>query len=685
MLRKRIQKYFKLGIAIAVVCNTAIVSVFATPAPDYAASATLPQCSTIDNNVTTANAPTQRNWGETVALTFSAPTRAIGQSELAIYEVDATGAPIVGGMTYTIPARTRPTGAGNFETLGADATLTVPYAMMFIHRDDAGNAVCRSDISYTQFQGIETDVRGVQVRSEICSSIGQTFVTSVNNPEYRTTGEAVEVSFSDKNSAAQAGRLVVRDVDSNQQFTAPAFTTAENGFTNIVSDGFPGQQNRTVEVFFEHTTADGSAVVCRSNSKFINFNAPQTSNFSSAAPVDTEAASSSVVVENCKRVFYLDGSDAFTTIPAGATHVAGNDITGSSCDDTIYGNANNNVIDGLGGDDTILGFDGNDTINGGNGQDHIQGGKDDDIINGGSANDILFGGDECEATDLACQEAHSGNDTINGDAGADKIYGGNEKCQETGTEACVSHKIGDVINGGDGADHIEGGNERCGVNAEEACAGALIGDRIDGGKGNDHIEGGNEDCSDSTAKSVCDSFHSANPSANLNVSNNPNTDLTHVGDIIDGGAGNDTIIGGNEACDNNSGFAACGAASQVGDTITGGAGDDTITGGNETCNNNGVAACNDFETDRTVGDVIDGGAGNDIISGGNEACGTGCGSKAIAGDTITDTGDTGDIDTVDAGDGDDAVDVNDGDTNDTVTNAETVTSDTPGDGNNANE
>ncbi len=632
-----------------IACSITTLSVYAMPAPDYAAVTALPRCSSIGTPNATS-LPSQLAWGAVLELSFSAPTQPVSSSDLLVYEVDANGAPIANNTTYSIPALTTPTGYGAFDTTGAELSQTTRFATLFVHKDAAGNSVCRSDLNVTQFQGINTDVLGVQVGAtgtEICSVIGQTFATSVANPEFRTAGEAVEISFSNKNSPAQAGQLIVRDVHTNQQFTVPANVNASNGFTNIVSNGFPGAQNRTVEVFFEHTSSDGNAVVCRSNSKFINFSAPQTVNFSSAAPAtspgdQSEEVPPTVIVGNCKNVFYLDGSDAFVSIPAGATHISGNNITGSSCDDIIYGNGNDNVLDGLGGDDTIFGFDGDDTITGGNGDDYLYGGAS-----------------PCLEDDDACvEESNTGNDTIHGDAGNDTIYGGNEECLETGDSACNDDHIGDSIEGGTGDDTIFGGDETCDDNGNNACKRAHIGDDIDGGDGFDVIEGGDESC---------------------NSNGNGSCEISQIGDDIAGGDDADSINGGDESCNDNGTSSCDNANTHIGDNINGGAGNDTIDAGNESCNDNGGRSCDEGAH---IGDDIEGGAGNDTVNGGNEECtgneGDGrnrsCDEGVKIGDIISDASPS-DEDTIDAGGGNDSVDVADDDTNDTVTNAEDVTSD----------
>lgn len=120
-------------------------------------------------------------------------------------------------------------------------------------------------------------------------------------------------------------------------------------------------------------------------------------------------------------------------------------VTGSSFNDLIYGDARANVLmggagkdelhgmagndyaDGGIGDDKLFGEDGNDRLFGGDGNDALNGGAHNDEMHGGAGNDGFFGG--------------GGNDTIYGDAGNDRIYGDGGD---------------DVISGGAGNDIMTG-------------------------------------------------------------------------------------------------------------------------------------------------------------------------------------------------------------------------------------
>ena len=66
-------------------------------------------------------------------------------------------------------------------------------------------------------------------------------------------------------------------------------------------------------------------------------------------------------------------------------------VCGSTCPDTITGDANNNCIKANGDDDTVYGEAGDDSLFGENGNDTLNGGSGDDFLDGGAGNDRLNG------------------------------------------------------------------------------------------------------------------------------------------------------------------------------------------------------------------------------------------------------------------------------------------------------
>jgi Ca2+-binding RTX toxin-like protein len=207
----------------------------------------------------------------------------------------------------------------------------------------------------------------------------------------------------------------------------------------------------------------------------------------------------------------------------------------------------------------VFGQSGNDTItldeaNGALPVSNLFGGTGNDVLTGGSGNDLLFG--------------QAGNDTLLGRGGNDFLFGGTEN---------------DTLTGGSGDDQAfgEGGNDRMIWNPGEGT------DLNEGGDGTDTVEvnGGNgAENFTTTANGDRVRFDRVNPapfsidigtSENLLVKGNGGDDgfsatgnlAALISIVVDGGAGNDTLLGSNGA-----------------DRLIGGDGDDFIDGqqGNDT-------------------------------------------------------------------------------------------------------
>ena len=281
------------------------------------------------------------------------------------------------------------------------------------------------------------------------------------------------------------------------------------------------------------------------------------------------------------------------------------DVTGVAGDDVIHGGAGNDTIYGEGGNDEIYGGEGNDYIDGGAGDDYIQGNLEADIIHGGDDNDTIYGqggndelyGDDGDDTiiggiDDDYIEGGEGNDTIDGFSGNDEIYGG------AGNDNIVGGGGDDKLYGEEGDDTIAGGNNV---------------DYIDGGDGDDYITAGSRDdtvLGGDGNDTVFGETGNDYIDTSAPLSSNPLPDRGYPGlfpadadpdndkDYVDGGAGNDTIITGD---DDDVIFGGDGS-----DTIDAGYDDDTIDGGTG----------NDYIVGGEGSDTIDGGDGNDTIYGG---------------------------------------------------------------------
>lgn len=218
----------------------------------------------------------------------------------------------------------------------------------------------------------------------------------------------------------------------------------------------------------------------------------------------------------------------------------------------INGSADGMVINGTAGDDSLDGTSGNDTINGLGGNDTLNGQGGSDSLNGGTGNDLIFGG----MFDPFVEEG------------------------------------GDVFVGGDGDDTLDGRNS--------TFAGEDLNvDTMEGGLGNDLFRVDNDDVL-SDAGGV-DTVEALNRDWTLgagfeNLVLNTDEQESHstgIGNELDnhmritwagrleGRGGNDTLVGGgafksNELFGGDGNDVVQGFAS---DLVDGGAGDDTLSGG----------------------------------------------------------------------------------------------------------
>src|SRR5262245_29703306 len=242
--------------------------------------------------------------------------------------------------------------------------------------------------------------------------------------------------------------------------------------------------------------------------------------------------------------------------------------------------ANTALIQGFGqgGNDTITLSE----VNGALPRANLFGGAGNDTLTGGSGGDMLFG--------------QGGNDTLLGKGGNDLLFGGADN---------------DTLTGGDGDDQVfgESGDDRMVWNPGDDT------DLNEGGTGTDTVEvnGGNgAEVFTATANGTRVRFDRVNPgpfSIDIGTSeklvvnmNGGNDNFSATGNLatliqitVDGGAGNDTILGSNGA-----------------DNLRGGDGNDFIDGnqGNDTAS---LGAGDDtFQWNPGDGsDTVEGQAGND--------------------------------------------------------------------------
>ncbi len=297
----------------------------------------------------------------------------------------------------------------------------------------------------------------------------------------------------------------------------------------------------------------------------------------------------------------------------GAVSTATVTVTVTNQNDSLVGNGAANLLDGMAGNDTLAGNGGNDTLFGGTGSDILIGGPGNDSLDGGEGADTYGISGTGDGFDLIFDSGTSGSDRILAGAagttigltafgagnGIEVISGGgfanvsilgntNGNLLDFstvvltgiasidglgGNDTIIGSAGDDMIQGGTGNDSLDGGEGGDTFRISGAGQGAdLYRDR--GSSGTDRIAAG----ANSTAIGVQGDFSAALTGIE-EITSSGFTNVTVVGDaganllsfagvvlsgiaLIDGGTGNDTIIGSTGA-----------------DVIQGGGGNDSLDGG----------------------------------------------------------------------------------------------------------
>jgi Ca2+-binding RTX toxin-like protein len=269
------------------------------------------------------------------------------------------------------------------------------------------------------------------------------------------------------------------------------------------------------------------------------------------------------------------------------------DGTGNNLANDIFGNNGNNRLVGGAGNDTLTGNDGDDTLDGGAGADSMTGGTGNDVYVVDDTNDVILDGsgvdevissisffapqaiEKVTLTGTADLDASTGtgNQTLIGNAGNNRLEGDSQPT-DTGN---------DTLDGGDGNDTLFGGN------GDDSLIGGKGNDSLDGNKGIDASSGGAgddvyfiDDAKDTIVEFANEGVDTVKSVVSYTLSENvENLELVIFGNIDGtGNSGNNLIVG-----------------NVFSNVLTGGAGNDTLVGGND---GNGV-------TDELIG-----GVGNDV-------------------------------------------------------------------------
>jgi Ca2+-binding RTX toxin-like protein len=377
----------------------------------------------------------------------------------------------------------------------------------------------------------------------------------------------------------------------------------------------------------------------------------------------------------------LGGTDTLSQIEnVQGSNTAGDNITGSTGNNVLYGYGGNDILNGGDGNDTLIGGTGNDSLIGGNGNDYAyyysatgvvtvnlgtgtasdgEGGTDTlsqienvqgsntagDNITGSTGNNVLYG--------------YGGNDTLNGGAGNDSLIGGlgNDIYQVDSTTDVITENASEgtdtiqssvtftiaslanienltltgssVINGtGNAANNILTGNS-----ANNTLNGGDGNDTLNGGAGNDSLIGGNGNdyayyysstgsvtvnLATGIASDGLGGTDTLSQIENVQGSNTAGDNLTGDANnnILYGYGGNDTLNGG----DGN-------------DTLIGGAGNDLLTGGNGTDTAYYYSVTGAVTANLATGTASDGEGGTDTLSQIENVQGSNTASDNLTGNT----------------------------------------------------
>jgi Ca2+-binding RTX toxin-like protein len=190
--------------------------------------------------------------------------------------------------------------------------------------------------------------------------------------------------------------------------------------------------------------------------------------------------------------------------------------TGNAIDNVIMGNDVANSLSGGDGNDTLIGGGGDDTLDGGAGNDEIDGGSGNDLEIGGAGNDILGANDYNHSL---FADADPGSDTLDGGLGDDTFFadatdtlideGGTDTVEVQGISWTLAagfenlsfynhdndngfhglsgsgNDLDNTINALQGADGIV----EHGLGGNDSLVGTFYSDTLDGGLGNDTLIG----------------------------------------------------------------------------------------------------------------------------------------------------------------------------------------------------
>lgn len=290
----------------------------------------------------------------------------------------------------------------------------------------------------------------------------------------------------------------------------------------------------------------------------------------------------------------------------------GNDtVVGGDGEDFISGDEGTDRLYGHGDADRISGDEGPDLVDGGAGDDALYGSSDADTVIGGDGEDELYGDqDDFEPSNVATDSLDGGpgddrldstgpNETLDAGDGDDDVTlrdaDSSTAMGGAGEDTLIAARGPVTVDLGSGTAAFPSGTATAtqfenvfGTTLNDTLIGSEENNRLHARQGDDTVEGhGGDDYVKAGVQTGCSDVSRVNP---------PDDGA----DIVDGGSGNDTILGGNIGCFGSDGN----------DELRGGEGNDSIWGSHGDDSLSGDAG-NDFLNGETGTDLVDGGDGTD--------------------------------------------------------------------------
>src|SRR5215471_460952 len=306
----------------------------------------------------------------------------------------------------------------------------------------------------------------------------------------------------------------------------------------------------------------------------------------------------------------------------------------------IAGDDNDTPPTGTAGSDDLSGEGGNDTLQGHGGDDRLDGGTGNDVLDGGDGNDILLGGD--------------GDDTLLGGAGVNMLDGGAGRDTASYAQAAAAVHVDLGVAGpqatGVGTDTLVSIEDVIGSAFDDTLIGAAgVVNHLYGGAGNDLLVDTGGDVLDGGAGNDTVSYSTAvTVDLALNGPQSNGSTLINIENVIGSGtlkgdAGNNRLTGGNFS-----------------DTLMGSGGDDVLDGGAGSDTASYAEAASGVTVDLTIAGPQNTGDGADTLISIENLTGSAFADtlKGNAGDNIL-TGGAGD-DILEGHGGNDILDGGDG-------------------------